>query len=85
MVRGRVQRVGYRDFVDSYAKKHHHTGWIKNNSDGTVELVLQGTPDALKSAIETIGQGPVLAQVEALTVDWRTPKKLFTSFMVIAS
>lgn len=85
VVKGRVQGVGYRDFVDTYAKDHGLTGWIKNNHDGSVELVLQGTPDSLKQAVETIQNGSVLAQVESFATDWRTPKKTLDSFAVISS
>jgi acylphosphatase len=85
VVTGRVQSVGYRDFVDTYAKDNGLTGWVKNNQNGSVELVLQGTPDALKDCIEIVHEGSILSKVEALTVDWRTPKQLFDSFRVIAS
>lgn len=85
VVTGRVQRVGYRDFVDTYAKDEGLTGWIKNNPNGSVEVVLQGTPDQLKDCIEVLNEGSILAKVEGLTVDWRTPKQLFDSFRVISS
>lgn len=77
--------MGYRDYIDTYAKEHSLCGWIRNNPDASVEMVLQGTPDILKECIEVINEGSVLAQVEALSVDWRTPKKLFDSFTVISS
>lgn len=83
MVTGKVQRVGYRDFVEQYAREHNFNGWIKNRSDGGVELVLQGTPDALKQCIEMLNQGSSLAYVESLSVDWRTPEKQYDEFKVL--
>jgi acylphosphatase len=85
VVRGRVQRVGYRDFVERYAKEHTLFGWIRNRDDGSVEMVLQGTPDELKDCIEILNQGSLLAHVESLAIDWRTPEKLCVDFSVIAS
>jgi acylphosphatase len=84
VVKGRVQGVGYRDFIDRYAKDHNLFGWIRNKEDGSVELVLQGTPDELKDCIEILNQGSLLAKVEVLAVDWRTPEKQYTEFRVMA-
>ncbi len=85
VVKGKVQRVGYRDFVEKKAQEFELTGWIKNKEDGSVEIVLQGFPEVLKHCIELLNQGSPLAQVEGLSVDWRTPEKQFTEFRVISS
>ncbi len=85
VAKGRVQGVGYRDFVDRYARKHSLSGWIKNMEDGSVEMVIQGMPDQLKACIEILNEGPLLARVDALTIDWRTPAKLFSDFSVTSS
>ncbi len=85
VVKGRVQAVGYRDFVEQYAREHSLYGWIQNMQDGSVSLVLQGTPDELKDCIEVLNQGSLLSKVESLSVDWRTPEKLYDEFKVISS
>ena len=85
VVKGKVQRVGYRDFVERLTKERALTGWIKNLPDGSVEVLIQGTPDELKECIEALNRGPVLAKVESLSVDWRTPEKHFEDFKVISS
>ena len=85
IVKGRVQRVGYRDFVEQYAKEHGLNGWIRNNADGSVESVIQGMPDELKTCIESLNQGSLLARVESMSVDWRTPEKQFSDFSVRSS
>ena len=82
-VSGKVQRVGYRDFVDRSAKEHNLKGWVRNNADGTVEVLVQGIPDALKAFTEELNEGSVLARVESVATDWRTPKKLFDQFEVL--
>lgn len=84
-VSGKVQGVGYRDFVDTYAKDKGLVGWIKNTPKGTVEVLVQGTPDQLKDCIEILHEGSILAKVEGVAVDWRTPKKLFDAFKVLSS
>lgn len=85
IVKGRVQGVGYRDFVDQYAKENTLSGWIKNRDDGSVEIVIQGTPDELKACIEILNQGSLLASVKELSVEWRTPQKHGDEFKVMSS
>lgn len=84
VIKGKVQRVGYRDFVEQYAKEHKLNGWIKNNDDGSVAVVLQGMPDELKDCIEILNRGSLLAKVETLSIDWRTPDTQFDDFSVRA-
>ncbi len=84
VVRGKVQRVGYRDFVDQYARTHELHGWIRNNEDGSVEMVIQGTPEELKACTEVLNQGSSLARVDSIAIDWRTPEVHFEEFSVVA-
>jgi acylphosphatase len=84
VISGKVQRVGYRDFVESVARERGVTGWIRNKDDGTVEVLFQGIPDALKACTEDLHTGSVLARVDGVAVDWRTPQKLFEDFKVIS-
>ncbi len=85
VVSGRVHRVGYRAHVETIARERAVTGWVKNDlKRGTVEIVLQGYPDVLKQCIEDLHQGSVLAKVESVAVDWRTPRDQFDDFKVIA-
>ena len=82
-VSGKVQRVGYRDCIEQYAKEHTLYGWIKNHENGSVEIVLQGTPDELKACIEVLNQGSPLARVENMAIDWRSPAKQYDEFKVL--
>lgn len=83
VVKGKVQRVGYRDSLERYAKDHDLFGWVKNMADGSVEVLMQGTPDELKDCMVVIHQGSPLAYVESVAVDWRTPVKQFNEFRVL--
>lgn len=52
--RGRVQGVGFRYTVRQIASQYNLTGTVKNLSDGSVEAVLQGTPDRVQGCIDDI-------------------------------
>jgi acylphosphatase len=65
-VRGRVQGVGFRAFVEHEALKHHVGGWVRNRRDGTVEAVFEGEAAAVAAAVEACRRGPIGARVDAL-------------------
>jgi acylphosphatase len=65
-VRGRVQGVGFRAFVEHEALKHHVGGWVRNRRDGTVEAVFEGEAAAVAAAVEACRRGPMGARVDAL-------------------
>lgn len=81
-IEGRVQMVMYRDFAQRKARSLELVGWVKNLDDGTVEVVAQGTPDALKSYIEKLHEGSILARVDSVAVDWRAPSGHFDDFII---
>ncbi|MBQ6296573.1 MAG: acylphosphatase [Selenomonadaceae bacterium] len=54
---GRVQGVGFRFFVQSNAKAMGITGWVKNMSDGSVTMELQGEPEIVERLIAKIKRG----------------------------
>lgn len=62
-VSGRVQGVGYRVSLQHEARKRGVSGWVRNRRDGTVEAVLQGSPEAVDAVIAWARQGPAGAQV----------------------
>ncbi|WP_101844024.1 acylphosphatase [Halobacillus sp. Marseille-P3879] len=55
---GQVQGVGFRATAQSLAKQYSLTGWVKNKSDGTVELEAEGRDEDLHSFYEEINNGP---------------------------
>jgi acylphosphatase len=66
LVRGRVQGVGFRMFVEDAAAARGVEGWVRNRRDGSVEAVFAGAPDAVRALIEACRRGPRGAFVEAL-------------------
>jgi len=80
-VTGRVQAVGFRDWVVRTAKAEGITGWVRNRNDGSVELVASGEEDAVTRFAEACKQGPEMARVdhvEVLAADNEKPGKGFT-------
>ena len=65
-VRGRVQGVGYRYFVEKQAAKYHISGWVRNCSDGSVEIMAEGQPESLSLFIEQCGKGPLFGSVSKI-------------------
>ena len=63
---GRVQGVGFRDALRFEAVRFGVTGWVRNRADGSVEALLQGTDEAVKSVIDWARRGPPAARVERL-------------------
>lgn len=82
IITGRVQQVGFRAYAESEAKTCGVTGWIQNQEDGTVQVLIQGTPENVKYFIEVLHEGSVLARVEDVATMWRSPQQLFTDFVV---
>ena len=65
-VRGRVQGVGYRAFVEDEALRLGLEGWVRNRRDGTVEAVFSGADHAVEKMIEACHRGPLGARVQQL-------------------
>jgi acylphosphatase len=63
-VRGRVQGVGFRWFVEREAQTLGIAGWVRNRSDGTVEVLAQGTREQLFSLRSRLRQGPRASRVD---------------------
>lgn len=51
---GRVQGVGFRAVAHELANKHGVTGWVRNEADGSVKLVAEGTPESVTTYIEAL-------------------------------
>lgn len=57
-IRGRVQGVGFRNYIEFKARQLGVRGWVRNRSDGSVEAVVSGTPSAVDAIIECARRGP---------------------------
>ena len=66
VVRGRVQGVGYRAFVEHEALHRGLAGWVRNRRDGSVEAVFAGSIEIVEAMIEACRRGPFSARVDTL-------------------
>jgi acylphosphatase len=76
MITGRVQGVGFRDFVEREAGRLGLRGWVRNRRDGAVEAVLNGPVDAVDKAIEALRRGPSSARVTGVDIQDAEPTAL---------
>jgi acylphosphatase len=65
-IRGRVQGVGYRAWVDHQARNHNLEGWVRNRRDGSVEALFAGPQDVVSEMVARCRRGPSTARVEAV-------------------
>ncbi|MGH9494644.1 MAG: acylphosphatase [Candidatus Sulfotelmatobacter sp.] len=68
LVRGRVQGVGFRWFVEREAYLLGVGGWVRNNHDGSVEILAQGSRDQLSGLHSRLREGPRAARVDSVEV-----------------
>ena len=65
-IRGRVQGVGYRYWVEQQATAHAVEGWVRNRRDGSVEALLSGPGDVVSNMVAACRRGPSSARVDAV-------------------
>jgi len=82
LVRGRVQGVGFRWFVEREAHLLGIAGWVRNNHDGSVEVLAQGTRDQLLGLHSRLREGPRAARVDTVEVSDTTAVIGLSSFRI---
>jgi acylphosphatase len=65
---GRVQGVGFRHATQRKARELDITGWVRNRIDGSVEAMVQGSPDAVEAMIAWARRGPASAAVNEVRI-----------------
>ena len=74
-VYGTVQGVGYREYVQKYAKKFDVEGTIQNVDDGSVLINAAGNTDALDDLIDYIYQGSKDSVIEEVAIEIAVSKR----------
>jgi acylphosphatase len=83
IVRGRVQGVGFRDFVWRRARFLGLSGYVRNLPDGrSVEVVAEGERQALEQLLEYLREGPRAARVDEVEVHWGQPSGGYPDFAI---
>jgi acylphosphatase len=76
VVRGRVQGVGYRAWVERQARVSGLSGWVRNRRDGSVEALIAGPADVVAAMITACHRGPSSARVDAVIEQPAAPDAL---------
>ena len=82
VVRGRVQGVGFRWFVEREAQILRMAGWVRNNHDGSVEVLAMGTREQLAGLHSRLREGPRAARIDDVEVSEAEPVAGLNSFQV---
>ena len=75
---GRVQGVGYRNFVEHMAGKIGVHGYVRNRRDGSVEVFAMGNPEHLKQLRAALERGPMMSYVDAVAEE---PDSVDTNYL----
>lgn len=78
-VRGRVQGVGFRYFIERAAHELGLTGYARNLEDGSVEVHAEGDPEKLSQLARSLWKGPRMADVRGVEEEEAAPQQ-FSSF-----
>ncbi len=81
---GKVQGVFFRVELCKFAKELGIFGWIKNVSDGTVEILAEGSTKDLKKLVKWCRVGPSLSHVDRVEEKWEKIEKCqFSKFIIL--
>jgi acylphosphatase len=75
-IRGRVQGVGYRAWVEHQARVHGLEGWVRNKRDGNVEALFAGPAAVVTDMVASCRRGPPSARVDAVVEEAALPDAL---------
>ena len=67
MIRGTVQKIGFRVWVEREALALGLKGWVRNRRDGAVEVLVGGAAGGVAALIDRCWKGPPLSKVESVT------------------
>ena len=79
---GRVQAVGFRNWMKKSAEKKGLFGWVRIASDGSVEAFIQGEDETLNDLLALCWEGPELADVEDVLTQYSNVDESIDSFEI---
>jgi acylphosphatase len=82
VVKGRVQGVGFRLFVEDAARLEGVRGYVRNQHDGSVEVVAESDLEAMIRFELALRRGPAGARVDEVETTESAPTRRFTTFSV---
>lgn len=82
-VRGRVQGVYFRASTQREARRLGLTGWVKNRSDGVVEILAEGEETSIRELYGWAQKGPSASRVDRVDTRWRSYTGDFADFRIV--
>ncbi len=82
LVRGRVQGVGFRWFVEAEARTLGLAGWVRNSPDGCVEVLAMGSREQLSALRSRLAQGPRASRVDQVDESEAAPQPGLKNFRI---
>ncbi len=82
VAKGRVQGVGFRYFAQYKAEHLNIYGWVRNTSEGKIEIEATGEAENMNAFIDWIKIGPSRAIIQSISVSEFTPARTFTNFTI---
>ncbi len=83
IIEGRVQGVWFRDSTRRQAIAFGVCGWVKNRTDGSVEVVAEGTEDGVRKLVSWCHNGPAAARVDRVHEHEEVWQGAFDSFDIV--
>jgi acylphosphatase len=81
LVSGRVQGIGFREWVRRTARSHGVRGWVRNREDGRVEAVATAEAEILERFESVLRGGSAISRIESLETS-DVEETLFADFEV---
>jgi acylphosphatase len=81
--KGNVQGVFFRQHVKEYADMYNVSGYIKNLSDGSVEMIASSEKKTLDKFLEEIKKKPGFGYIQSISIDYLKTFKKFDNFIII--
>ena len=82
LISGLVQGVFFRREISYLARQLGVTGWTRNLSDGSVEVVAEGDKEAIDKLIQFCRVGPSGSRVRNVSIEWEDFKGEFRGFRI---
>ena len=77
ILNGRVQGIGYRDWMVQKARDLGVSGWVRNRLDGSVEALVAGDTAAVEELLRLCRRGPRMAEVVSIEEELADPPEVF--------
>ncbi len=82
IIKGKVQGVFFRAWTKDAALGLGLVGWVRNQPDGNVEVMAQGSQKSLKTFEAKLNLGPPLARVSQVCATMHPTNDIFEGFIV---